>query len=137
MLWDADAPAADAALAAVPLGPSHVPQMLELVEVRPPGPFAARTHELGEYYGVFEGTRLVAMAGERMEAGALREISGVCTHPDFEGRGLARRLIAKLPAAIARGQFPFQSCATTSTRAAFRAHGFRFHQRCAAVVSRI
>ena len=36
------------------------------------------------------------MAGERMHAGTLREISGVCTHPDFQGRGLARRLMRKL-----------------------------------------
>ena len=31
-----------------------------------------------------------------MTAGAWHEISGVCTHPDVEGRGLAWRLIAKL-----------------------------------------
>jgi predicted GNAT family acetyltransferase len=36
------------------------------------------------------------MAGERMRAGTLHEISGVCTHPDYQGRGLARGLIAKL-----------------------------------------
>ena len=50
----------------------------------------------GEYFGSFEGDRLVAMAGERLFASSLREISGVCTHPDFQGRGLARRLMAKL-----------------------------------------
>ncbi len=38
----------------------------------------------------------MAMAGERMHAGTLHEISGVCTHPDFQGRGLARRLMNKL-----------------------------------------
>ena len=31
-----------------------------------------------------------------MEAGAFREISGVCTQPEFQGRGLARSLILKL-----------------------------------------
>ena len=36
------------------------------------------------------------MAGERSYAGTLREISGVCTHPDFQGRGLAKRLMLKL-----------------------------------------
>lgn len=36
------------------------------------------------------------MAGERMNVGSLREVSGVCTHPDFQGRGLARRLMLKL-----------------------------------------
>ena len=33
---------------------------------------------------------LVAMAGERMQAGPWREISGVCTDPGHQGRGLAR-----------------------------------------------
>jgi predicted GNAT family acetyltransferase len=30
------------------------------------------------------------MAGERMQAGTLREISGVCTHPDVQGAGSRR-----------------------------------------------
>jgi predicted GNAT family acetyltransferase len=48
------------------------------------------------------------MAGERMCAGALREISGVCTHPDFQGRGFARRLMTKLiRRQMRRGEVPF------------------------------
>lgn len=36
------------------------------------------------------------------------EVSGVCTHPDFRGRGLARRLSAAVATAIqARGEQPF------------------------------
>jgi len=69
---------------------------LELADLTRPGPFGLRTIELGEYFGCFEAERLVAMAGERMHAGKLREISGVSTHPDFQGRGLARRLMVKL-----------------------------------------
>jgi predicted GNAT family acetyltransferase len=38
----------------------------------------------------------------------LREISGVCTHPDFQGRGLARALMVKLIALhIGRGETSF------------------------------
>jgi predicted GNAT family acetyltransferase len=38
----------------------------------------------------------------------LREVSGVCTHPHFQGRGLARRLVTKLIARqVARGETPF------------------------------
>ena len=96
MVWDAKLPDDDETIAAVRLGPEHVPQMLELVELTHPGPFGPRTHELGEYVGVFEGDQLVAMAGERMHAGALREVSGVCTRPGFRGRGLAWRLVARL-----------------------------------------
>ncbi len=50
----------------------------------------------------------MAMAGERMHAGELREISGVCTHPDAQGRGLARRLVLKLiRREMLRGETPF------------------------------
>lgn len=96
MVWEAAMPAADEAPEAVRLGPEHASQALELATLTRPGPFGPRTIELGEYFGCFEGPRLVAMAGERMCAGALREISGVCTHPAFQGRGLARRLMLKL-----------------------------------------
>lgn len=96
MVWDGDAPADDSDVGAVKLGPEHARQALELAELTRPGPFGIRTIELGDYFGYFEGDRLVAMAGERLSAPGLREISGVCTHPDFQGRGLARRLMAML-----------------------------------------
>lgn len=96
MVWDAPVPAVDEASEAIPLGPEHPSRALELATLTRPGPFGPRTIELGDYFGCFEGERLAAMAGERMCAGALREISGVCTHPDFQGRGLARRLMTKL-----------------------------------------
>ena len=93
MLWAGAIPEADDSFAAVHLGPEHIAQVLDLVALTKPGPFGPRTIEMGEYFGCFEGPRLVAMAGERMFAGSLREVSGVCTHPDFQGRGLARRLM--------------------------------------------
>ena len=96
MVWEADIPAAEEEPEALMLGPQHAQQAFELADLTRPGPFGPRTIELGEYFGCFEGERLVAMAGERMHAGSLREISGVCTHPDFQGRGLARRLVTKL-----------------------------------------
>ena len=96
MIWEADIPPADEALEAVPLGTEHAAQALQLAELTRPGPFGLRTIELGEYFGCFDGKRLIAMAGERMHAGSLREISGVCTHPDYQGRWLARRLMLKL-----------------------------------------
>ncbi|MEP7296280.1 MAG: GNAT family N-acetyltransferase [Burkholderiales bacterium] len=64
--------------------------------------------ELGEYFGCFDGERLIVMAGERAQAGSLREISGVCTHPEAQGRGLARRLMLKLVRReMLRGETPF------------------------------
>jgi ribosomal protein S18 acetylase RimI-like enzyme len=95
MVWQGGVPD-DEAPEAVPLGREHAAQAVELATLTKPGPFGPRTIELGEYFGCFDGGRLVAMAGERLHAGRLREVSGVCTHPDHQGRGLARRLMHKL-----------------------------------------
>ncbi len=108
MLWSAPMPAIDPAPNAQLLDRRHAARALELAMLSRPGPFGRRTLELGDYFGLFEGPRLVAMAGERMQAGGLREISGVCTHPDFQGRGLARALILKLVRRqLLRGELPF------------------------------
>lgn len=96
MVWRAPMPAEDAAPDAIPLRAEHVSQAVELARLTNPGPFGFRTPELGEYFGYFDGGRLIAMAGERMCAGDLQEVSGICTHPDFQGRGLARKLTLKL-----------------------------------------
>lgn len=91
-----------------PLQAAHAVQALELAALTRPGPFGPRTIELGDYLGVFDGERLVAMAGERMHAARLREISGVCTHPAQQGRGLARRLMLELVRRqLQRGETPF------------------------------
>jgi GNAT superfamily N-acetyltransferase len=108
MLWDAPAPDSDAAPDAIALRPQHAAQALDLALLCKPGPFGPRTIELGDYFGYFDGERLVAMAGERMHVEGLREISGVCTHPDYQGRGYARKLMLKLvQRQLARGELPF------------------------------
>jgi GNAT superfamily N-acetyltransferase len=128
MVWDAPMPSTDEAPEAVLLGLEHAMQALELAKLTRPGPFGPRTMELGEYFGCFEGERLVAMAGERLFAGSLREISGVCTHPDFQGRGLARRLMAKLVRRqMQRKETPFLHVMreNTSARRLYERMGFR------------
>jgi len=114
--------------------------MLDLVAITQPGPFGPRTGELGEYFGVIDAGRLVAMAGERMHAGALREISGVCTHPDFQGRGLARRLIERLiRLEVRRNQTPFLHVMRDNihARGLYERMGFRHHREVALrVISR-
>lgn len=108
MVWEGPMPKTDEAPDAVVLGTQHAQQAFDLAMLTRPGPFGLRTIELGEYYGYFENGRLVAMAGERMAAEGLREISGVCTHPDFQGRGYARRLMLKLILRqLQRGETPF------------------------------
>jgi ribosomal protein S18 acetylase RimI-like enzyme len=80
------------------LGPGDVADMVELVERTEPGPFTARTHELGTYLGVRRSSdrRLVALAGQRTRPPGHVEISAVCTDPEARGRGLARLLITRL-----------------------------------------
>ena len=48
------------------------------------------------------------MAGERLQSAAFSEISAVCTHPEFRGRGYARDLVTFLTSQIlAAGKTPF------------------------------
>ena len=130
-VWNAPMPAADAAPEAVRLEQRHMPQMVALAALTKPGPFGPRNAELGEYYGLFDGGRLVAMAGERMQAGRLREVSAVCTHPDYQGRGYARRLTDKIGRLqMARGQVPFLHAMHANERARklYARMGFRHHR---------
>ncbi len=87
---------------AVSLGADDVPEMLELVAKTEPGPFLARTIELGEYLGIRRDGALVAMAGERFHLDGWTEISAVCTTPDHRGQGLASQLMGALIAGIQR-----------------------------------
>ena len=126
MVWDAPPPQ-DAPGDARLLGPEHHTAMHELAVLTNPGPFGPRTPQLGDYWGMFEGDRLAAMTGERAHAGAFREVSGVCTHPDFRGRGWARGLVAiVVRSQLARGQTPFLHVmkANEGARALYRKMGF-------------
>ena len=112
-------------LAAVPatapiveLGPADASEMVALAKLTEPGPFEARTPELGGFVGVRVDGRLVAMAGERMKPEGFTEVSGVCTHPDHRGHGYAAMLSAVVADRIvARGETPFLH-AFASNRAA-------------------
>ena len=100
------------------LGDADAAEMLALATLTEPGPFLARTHTMGHFIGLRIGGRLAAMAGERMRFPGHVEVSGVCTHPDFRGRGLARRLSAAVTAAIQRRDAqPFLHAWTTNTAA--------------------
>jgi GNAT superfamily N-acetyltransferase len=83
------------------LNPPDFPEMLALATLTEPGPFRAQTAALGGFLGVRIQGRLAAMAGRRLAPAGFAEVSAVCTHPDFRGRGLARALVA----AVTRGIF--------------------------------
>ncbi|MEV1128420.1 GNAT family N-acetyltransferase [Agromyces sp. NPDC049794] len=92
----------------VPLGPSDAAEMVALAKRTEPGPFEARTPELGGFLGIRVDGRLVAMAGERMKPEGHAEVSGVCTDAGHRGRGYAAMLSAAVADRIlARGETPF------------------------------
>lgn len=87
---------------------ADIPEMRALVDLTKPGPFRARTFELGEFWGIRIDGRLAAMAGERLKLPGFTEVSGVCSHPDFRGKGLAAALSNFVARRIeARGEIPF------------------------------
>lgn len=111
---DGDAPPA----APEVLGEADAADMLALARLTEPGPFLSRTHTMGRFVGVRIDGRLAAMAGERFRPPGHTEVSGVCTHPDFRGRGLARGLSAAVAARIQRrGETPFLHAWTTNVAA--------------------
>jgi predicted GNAT family acetyltransferase len=107
---------------------ADVPEMLALTNLTEPGPFLPRTIELGAYLGVHDAGSLVAMAGERLHLTGFTEISAVCTHPQYRGRGYGNALMSALISRIVRrGEIPFLHVRTGNVTAVglYEKLGFR------------
>lgn len=116
---------------AITLGAADVPEMLGLASETEPGPFLARTIELGDYLGIRRGGTLVAMAGERLRLDGWTEISAVCTQAAHRGQGLASRLVGALIEGIQlRSERAFLHVLSTNTEAIrlYEELGFRTRQ---------
>jgi ribosomal protein S18 acetylase RimI-like enzyme len=101
--------------------------MADLVAIAKPGPFGPRTPLLGRYFGVKDGDRLLAMAGERMRLPGYVELSAICAHPEVRGRGYAAGLTLQLMRlAFDRGEAPFLHVRPDNTAAValYRRLGF-------------
>jgi len=70
--------------------------MMELITLVQPGFFFKNTPDLGRYYGIREGEKLVAVAGERTRISGWTEVSAVCTHPEHTGKGYAQQLVTHI-----------------------------------------
>jgi predicted GNAT family acetyltransferase len=113
------------------LADADIPAMLELTALVYPEFFRTRTLELGAYSGIYQNGRLAAMAGERMYLTGYREISAVCTHPDFTGRGFAAALVAQVTNAILeRNEVPFLHVSRDNLRAKSLYERLGFIARC-------
>jgi predicted GNAT family acetyltransferase len=122
--------------AIVELGDADAPEMVALAQLTEPGPFLRRTHTMGRFIGIRINGRLAAMAGERMRFPGFTEVSGVCTHPDFRGQGLARRLSSVVANAIQqRGEQPFLHAWTTNHAAIALYDNLGFELRAAVQVA--
>jgi predicted GNAT family acetyltransferase len=116
----------------VTLGAADVPDMLALTELTKPGPFGARTHELGTFLGIRVDGELVAMTGERMKPGNYTEMTAVCVHPSHRGRGYAQALLGAVARQIeARGEIPFLHVFSNneSAIALYRRQGMEIRRR--------
>lgn len=116
----------------VPLTDEHIPQMLELTALTKPGPFLQRTIEFGNYFGIFIDGRIAAMTGQRMHPVPYLEVSAVCTHPDFRGKGYARALMLHVMKIILDKSFtPFLHVLASNTGAIqlYESIGFRVRKK--------
>jgi ribosomal protein S18 acetylase RimI-like enzyme len=80
----------------VDLNDEDIPAMRDLLARCGLGLGGAGAIRVLRYVGIFDGARLVAMAGSRISTPEWREISHLGTDPDHRGRGMARALIAEL-----------------------------------------
>ena len=116
----------------VTLGPDDAPAMVELTKLTKPGPFTLRTHELGTFLGIRIDGQLVAMAGERMKPANYTEMTAVCVHPDYRGRGYAQMLLGAVSRQIvARGEIPFLHVFSDNAAAIalYRRQGMKIRRR--------
>lgn len=102
----------------VPLGDADREAVLALTARVYPHYFRARTMSMGRYFGIHRDGRLAAMAGERLGTDRFQEVSAICTHPDFNGLGYARRITAMLTNDIlASDRIPYLHVSQANTRA--------------------
>jgi ribosomal protein S18 acetylase RimI-like enzyme len=100
------------------LGAADADEMLALVGRAQPGPFEAKTYQLGSYFGVRHNGALIAMAGERLHPPGWTEVSAVCTDAEYRGQGLGTRLVRAVTHNIRqRGETPFLHAAQTNVNA--------------------
>jgi ribosomal protein S18 acetylase RimI-like enzyme len=102
MVWQGDSTLANPTVELCRLAAPEVEEMLTLTALAFPGYFRARTYEMGDYWGIRENGLLVAMTGERFQVEDYCEVSAVCTHPDFRGRGYAEQLVCHVVTGMLR-----------------------------------
>jgi ribosomal protein S18 acetylase RimI-like enzyme len=113
----------------IELTPADVPEMSSIYAATRPGrTLCPRIQKLGQFLGIRENGKLVAMGGLRLHIAGYREITTVATLPGHEGRGYATAIMRALVDRIhARGEHPFLTVRTDNPRAIeiYRRLGFK------------
>jgi ribosomal protein S18 acetylase RimI-like enzyme len=93
----------------VPLFEDDVSDMIELTKITDmEGEFNENNLLLGDFFGVKEEGKLVAMAGERIQTTEYIELANVCTHPDYRKRGYGGGLSSHMCNHIfVKGRLPY------------------------------
>lgn len=92
--------------------------LAELVNLVQPGYFVKKTTALGQYFGIYKDSQLIAAIGERMKMDQFTEISSVVTHPAFTRKGYAKQLLAHMIHKIQQeGKTPYLHVAAINTGA--------------------
>jgi GNAT superfamily N-acetyltransferase len=100
------------------LGQEEEIELFELINSIQPGFYKPRTASVGNYFGIRVYGKLVAMAGERLKITGMTEVSAVCTHPDFTGKGFAAQLVSTVcKHTIEEGNIPFLHVLSSNLRA--------------------
>lgn len=110
-----------------PLNETDAEAMLALAELTKPGPFTLGAQKLGTFWGVKSNGRLIAMAGQRLKQTGFTELSGLCTHPDHQGRGLATllfRFVAGHIASTGETAYLHVNAVNTGAISLYKALGF-------------
>lgn len=121
----------EAAPEVIELTPADVPEMSAVyTATRPARTLCPRIQKLGQFLGVREDGKLVAMAGLRLHLPGHREITTVATMPGHEGRGYATAIVRALVQRIrSRGDRPFLTVGSNNPRAIGIYHRLGFKER--------
>ncbi|OAQ40569.1 hypothetical protein A5893_06395 [Pedobacter psychrophilus] len=101
-------PIGDDDIEIIDLKEENISEMIDLVNLTQLGPFLLNTITLGNYVGIFKDQKLVAMAGHRFRPLNYIEVSAVCCHPNYLGKGFAYAIIREqIKRILDKQQVPF------------------------------
>lgn len=114
------------------LGDEDFSAICSLLEMTWAAPVSQGMKSVQSFWGLERNGQLIALAGRRFEHLHYAKISGVCTHPDYRGQGLAKALTAHLTHLIrADSKIPYLHVHASNTAALslYETLSFRMRKR--------